>query len=234
MLVDWEIHATAYRGQDQRMTVAGIVTRCAELGLTHIGIIDHLAPERGWSAEGLKKVFADFENLQVPSGLEVYRGAEVDITERGCMPELPELREELGLDYVIGSVHEGRAEGASEEEYVSRQFDLMMQVLQEPSPIDILGHPWGGRLVEQVPEHMLRELLCAVAALGVGVEITPRFGAERTDLQFLVKRALEEGTKLAPVSDAHAYEHLGETAKLQAVLVEAGAQSDDLWLPRRS
>jgi len=145
MLVDWEVHATTYRGQDERMTVPGIVARCAELGLTHIGIMDHLAPERGWPAEGLKKVFADFEDLQVPSGLHVYRGAEVDITEAGCMPDLPELREELGLDYVIGSVHEGRGEGATEEEYVSRQFELMMQVLQEPSPIDILGHPWGGR-----------------------------------------------------------------------------------------
>jgi len=250
MLVDWEIHATAYRGQDERMTVAGIVARCAELGLTHIGVMDHLAPERGWPAEGLKKVFADFEGLQVPSGMRVYRGAEVDITEGGCMPNLADLREELGLDYIVGSVHVGRREGANSEDYVRRQFGLMMQVLKEPqapsevegpqtpsevegpSPIDILGHPWGGRLVGQVPEGMLRELLRALATAGVGVEVSPRFGAEEADIELLVKAALEEGAKLAPASDAHAYEHLGDTAGLQPVLTAAHAQPDDLWLPR--
>ena len=231
MLGDWEIHATAYRGQDERMTVAGIVTRCAELGLTHIGVMDHLAPDRGWPAEGLQKIFADFEGLQVPSGMQVYRGAEVDITEGGCMPGLPELREELGLDYVVGSVHVGRREGANSEDYVRRQFGLMMQVLKEPSPIDILGHPWGGRLVGQVPEEMLRELLRALATAGVGVEVSPRFGAEEADIELLVKAALEEGAKLAPASDAHVYEHLGDTAGLQPVLTAAHAQPDDLWLP---
>lgn len=234
MLVDWEIHATAYRGQDERMTVAGIVTRCAELGLTHIGILDHLALERGWPAEGLKKVLADFDDLQVPPGLKVYRGAEVDIAERGCMSELPEVREELGLDYVIGSVHEGRREGATEKEHVSRQFDLMMHVLQEPRPIDILGHPWGGRSLGQVPDHMLRQLFRAAAGLGVGVEVSAQFGADRADLELLIQQALEEGAKLAPASDAHAYEHLGETAELQPVLTAAGAQSDHLWFPRGS
>ncbi len=231
MLVDWEIHATAYRGQDERMTVAGIVTRCAELGLTHVGIMDHLAPDRGWPAEGLKKIFADVEDLQVPPGMQVFRGAEVDVTEQGCIPELPELREELGLDYVVGSVHVGRREGAGDEEYVSRQFDLMMGVLREPSPIDVLGHPWGGRALKQVPEAVMRELLRALAAVGVAVEVSLQFGAEKSDLRLLVRRALQEGTKLAPVSDAHAYEHLGDTAELQATLTEAGAQDDDLWLP---
>ncbi len=232
MLVDWEIHATAYRGQDERMTVVGIVTRCGELGLTHIGIMDHLAPERGWPAEGLRKVFADFEGLQVPSGMRVYRGAEVDITQQGCLPGLPELREELGLDYVIGSVHVSRREGATDQEYVRRQFDLMMQVLREPGPIDILGHPWGGRLVGQVPQDMLSALLQAAAAQGVGVEVSAQFGAERADLHLLVKRALAEGAGLAPASDAHAYEHLGDTVELQPVLTEAGARTDDLWFPR--
>ncbi len=232
MLVDWEIHAVAYRGQDERMTVAGIVARCGELGLTHIGIMDHLAPERGWPAEGLKKIFADFEGLEVSAGMQVYRGAEVDITERGCMPDSPYGEEELGLDYVVGSVHVSRREGVSDQEYVRRQFDLMMQVLKEPSPIDILGHPWGGRLVGQVPEEMLRELLRALAAAGVGVEVSPRFGAEEADLELLVKAALEEGAKLAPASDAHAYEHLGDTAKLQPVLTAANIRTDDFWLPR--
>jgi len=232
MLVDWEIHATAYRGQDERMTVAGIVGRCGELGLTHIGIMDHLAPDRGWAADGLKTIFADFEGLCVPSGMSVYRGAEVDITERGCLPDLPDVRDELRLDYVIGSVHVSRREGASDEQYVRRQFDLMMQVLTEPSPIDVLGHPWGGRLVGHVSDEMLGRLLRALSAAGVGVEVSPRFGAEEDDLPLMVGCALEAGTKLAPVSDAHAYEHLGETAGLQTVLDEAGAQTDDLWLPR--
>jgi len=231
MLVDWEIHTVAHRGQDERMTIARIVTRCAELSLTHIGIIDHLAPERGWPAEALKKVFADFEDLQVPSGLHVYRGAEVDITEAGYMPQLQEVRKELALDYVIGSVHEGRKEGATDEEYVSRQFELMMRVLQERSPIDIVGHPWGGRSLEKVPEDMLRGLLRRAAALGVGVEVSAVFGAGEADLELLIRWALEEGTKLAPASDAHDYDHLGETAKLQPVLEEAGARSGDLWLP---
>jgi histidinol phosphatase-like PHP family hydrolase len=214
------------------MTVAGVVDRCGELGLTHIGIMDHLAPDRGWSADGLKAIFADFEGLSVPSGMSVYRGAEVDITERGCLPDLPELRDELRLDYVIGSVHVSRREGASDEEYIRRQFDLMMQVLTEPSPIDILGHPWGGRLVGHVAKDMLVALLEAATAQCVGVEVSPCFGADEADLRLLVGCALEAGTRLAPVSDAHAYEHLGDTAELQPVLDEGGARTDDLWLPR--
>ena len=234
MLVDWEIHATAYRGQDERMTAAGIVTRCAELGLTHIGIIDHLAPDRGWPPDALKVIFAHLEKVAVPSGLRVYRGAEVDIKEEGCLPELPKLRAELPLDYCIGSVHLGRGEGTSDEEHARREFELMMRVLKKPCPIDVLGHPWGGRSLERVPETMMRELLQASAALGVGVEVSPRFGAEESDIRLLVRRALEEGTKLAPVSDAHAYEHLGDTVALHALLTEAGAQDDDLWLPSGS
>lgn len=234
MLVDWEIHAVAYRGQDERMTVPSIVSRCAELGLTHIGILDHLAPDRGWPVEALKKVFADFEGLQVPSGLQVYRGAEVDITEAGYLPGLEKVREELGLDYVIGSVHEGRKEGATEEEYIARQFELMMKVLQESGPIDILGHPWGGRSLDKVPEDMLRNLLSRAAAVGVGVELSARFGAGEADLKLLVERALEAGAKLAPASDAHTYDHLGETAELQPILEQAGVQDEHLWLPSRA
>jgi len=231
MNVDWEIHATAYRGQDERMTVAGIVSRSAQLGLTHIGIVDHLAPDRGWPAEGLKVLFADFEGLTVPSGLEVYRGAEVDIGEGGCLAGLTGLREELGLEYVIGSVHEGRSEGATDQEYVGRQFDLMMRVLHDPCPIDVLGHPWGGRLLSQVREPMLRDLLRAAARLGVGVEISGRFGAEQAHLEALIRRALEEGAKLAPASDAHAYDQLGDTVELEKLLVGAGVHARDLWFP---
>jgi len=234
MLVDWEIHAVAYRGQDPRMTVAGIVTRCAELGLTHIGILDHLAPDRGWGADGLRKLFADFAGLRVPPGLLVYRAAEVDIIERGCLPELPELREELRLDYVVGSVHEGRQEGAGDSEYLARQFELMMGVLRQPCPIDMLGHPWAGHALREVPARMVEAVVRAAAKVGVGIEITPRFRAERADFQKLVTCCLTEGAKLAPVSDAHAYEFLGDTAQLQAVLEELGARNTDLWFPGRS
>jgi histidinol phosphatase-like PHP family hydrolase len=147
------------------------------------------------------------------------------------MPDLPELRKELGLDYVIGSVHEGKREGATEEEYISRQSELMMNVLRESSPIDVLGHPWGGRSLEQVPEDMFRRLLAGAAALNVGIELSPRFGAGAADLKLLVKRALEEGAKLAPVSDAHGYQQLGETASLQPVLDAAGVRDEQLWFP---
>jgi histidinol phosphatase-like PHP family hydrolase len=234
MLVDWEIHAVAYRGQDARMTVPGIVARSAELGLTHIGILDHLAPERGWPADVLWKVFAEFTGVRVPPGLLVYRAAEVDITEQGCLPQLPALAEELRLDYVVGSVHVGREEGASDSQYMSRQFELMKGVLRGPCPIDVLGHPWGGHSLKEVPKEMLDAVVRAAAKVGVGIEITPRFRAERADLQALVTCCLAEGAKLAPVSDAHAYEYLGDTAPLQALLEELGARSSDFWLPRGS
>jgi len=231
MLVDWEIHAVAYRGQDARMTVPGIVARSAELGLTHIGILDHLAPDRGWAADGLRKVFADFAGLRIPPCLLVHRAAEVDITERGCLPELPVLRKELGLDYVVGSVHEGPREGASDSEYMGRQFELMMGVLREPCPIDVLGHPWAGQAFHEVPEQMVEAVVRAAAKAGVGIEITPRFRAERPDFQRLVARCLAVGARLAPVSDAHLYEHLGDTVQLQALLKELGGQDTDLWFP---
>jgi histidinol phosphatase-like PHP family hydrolase len=232
MLVDWEIHAVAYRGQDARMTVPGIVARSAELGLTHIGILDHLAPERGWPADVLRKVFAELAGVRVPPGLLVYRAAEVDITEQGCLPQLPALREELPLDYVVGSVHVGREEGASDAQYMSRQLELMMGVLREPCPIDVLGHPWAGHAFRDVPEEMVEGVVRAAAKVGVGVEITPRFRAERADFERLVRCCLAEGTRMAPVSDAHLYEHLGDTAPLQALLEELGARSSDLWFPR--
>ena len=85
----------------------------------------------------------------------------------------------------------------------------------------------------QVPERTFRQVLRAAAGLGVGVEVSAQFGAQRPDLELLVQQALEEGAKLAPASDAHAYEHLGETADLQPVLTAAGARSEHLWFPRR-
>jgi histidinol phosphatase-like PHP family hydrolase len=231
VLVDWEIHAVAYRGQDARMTVPGIIDRCVELGLTHIGILDHLAPERGWPPDVLRKVFAELAAFKVPGCIRVCRAAEVDIREQGFLPELPHLRKELGLDYVVGSVHEGRREGASDSEYLARQFELMMGVLREPCPIDVLGHPWGGHSLKEVPKEMLDAVVRAAAKVGVGIEVTPRFRAERPDFQRLVTCSLAEGARLAPVSDAHLYEQLGDTVALQALLKELGAQETDLWFP---
>jgi histidinol phosphatase-like PHP family hydrolase len=231
VLVDWEIHAVAYRGQDPRMTVPGIVARCAELGLTHIGILDHLAPERGWPADVLRKLFAELAAFRVPACIRVCRAAEVDIREQGVLPELPRLRKELGLDYVVGSVHEGPREGASDAEYMARQFELMMGALREPCPIDILGHPWGGHSLKEVPKEMLDAVVRAAAKVGVSIEVTPRFRAERPDFQKLVTCSLAEGARLAPVSDAHLYEQLGDTVELQALLKELGAQETNLWFP---
>jgi len=234
MLVDWEIHATAYRLQDEEMTVEAIVERCAQLGFTHVGIVDHLAPDRGMDVGPLKSISVALEHRRLPAGLKVYRGAEVDITEEGCLPELPRFREQLRLDYVIGSVHAGRHQEETDEQFRSRQFELMVGVLQKPSPIDILGHPWGGRSLDQVPTDMLRDLLRAAASAGVGVELSPRFGAESADLELLIRRTAEEGATLAPASDAHTHEHLGGTAVLHDLMARLGVSEGNLWFPRAS
>lgn len=237
MLVDWEIHATAYRSQqdaqrDAQMTLESIARRCAQLGLSHVGILDHLAPDRGMGPEPLRAILADSRQLQPPAGLRVWLGAEVDIGEDGCLSELPQFRKELALDYVIGSAHAGHRQDETDAEYCHRQFEMMVNVLQPPCPIDVLGHPWGGRLLDQVPEDMLRELLRACVSVGVGVELTPRFGAGTSDLELLVRCAVEEGALLAPASDAHACDHLGDTLELHEIMEKLGAANTNLWLPQ--
>jgi histidinol phosphatase-like PHP family hydrolase len=107
----------------------------------------------------------------------------------------------------------------------------MMRVLREPCPIDMLGHPWAGHALRKVPEDMVEAVVRAAAKVGVGIEITPRFRAERPDFQKLVTCCLAEGARLAPVSDAHLYEQLGDTVELQAVLKELGAQETNFWFP---
>ena len=241
-LVDFHIHATAYRQKDPAMTVGAVIHRARELGLTAVGILEHLAPSRDRPVSVLEHIRSDWEKLRPTADLRVFRGAEIDVTPEGTFEGPPDVRERLELDYVIAAVH-APSPGTPDGEVLEDHLRRMLSVLDGPVSFEVMAHPWRSVLkraaraggndpsFELVPQVMQQELLKACAARGVAVEVNAGSPLDDPAHDTFLSEALAAGLKLAIGSDAHYLASVDAVGKCVAALARIDARSEDIWVP---
>jgi len=241
-LTDFHIHVTAWRKKDPDMTVPAVVRRARELGLSAVGLLEHLAPSRGRPVDALAWIRDELAKTDVPDDLRVFRGVEIDVMPDGAFEEPPDVRERLALDYVIAAVH-GAPRGTPDDAVLEDNFDRMLAALEGPVRFEVLAHPWRSVLrlaataagveatFEVVPTAMKRELIRACAAKHVAIEVNAGSPLDDPSHDAFLRNVLSAGLKLALASDAHFLASLGASEKSAAAARRAGATAQDIWTP---
>jgi histidinol phosphatase-like PHP family hydrolase len=249
---DWHIHANAYRGRDERMTVEGIVERCRELGLTSVGILQHLGPNFSYPVDAVRRMSDAFHKRPASGPCKAYLAAEVEIDFEGNLDIPPGLREELKLDYLMAVVHHLSPDVTSVEGAIEDCFTRTRLVAERRSA-EVIAHPWRDMPkqlrraglpdawdYDMIPAEMQAEFGRTLAQQGVAAEVNPgEVGFSRAYLEFL-SRLIDAGVALAPGSDAHTFDRLGGTLAFAQHFERAGeidggrppdAPTPRWWLP---
>jgi len=228
------------------MTVAGIVRRCAELSFDAVGVLEHLNHSPKHTLEGLKALAREARSLS--SDLTLYIGAELDILDdTGAVTGSAELRDELGLDYLMAAVHGALKGVTSIGEFVDGYQRLLMGVAEHCDSIDVIAHPWAGAQAvaegdsddewsyARIPEHYRGELLKALSERGIALELNRRSLRDLDAPHFrdFFLQVREAGVRIAIGSDAHKMQFIGESFPLDDFLRELEFPPEQIWLPDR-
>lgn len=243
---DFHLHAAAYRlGNPQpEMTVPNIVRRCEELGFTHIGIVEHLNTTGKHPGCCLEELVSSFRGVRSP--VQLYVGAELDVYHQALSAaEVRALKERLGLDCYLGSVHTLGVKVSGVEQFVQAYHSLLMCIAREADWVDVIAHPWivGGSLMREgalscwhfadTPEWMLSEFVQSAAEHGKAIELNVRADLDEPAFRRFLQLAHQVGIQIAIGSDAHELDKIGQTAELEALLRELGVPATQIWMPTR-
>lgn len=197
---DLHMHTTHTDGQN---TIAEMAEACHAKGYDYLAITDHtkaVRVARGLTAAEFRRQFREIEKAQQRmSGLEILRGAEVDILDDGTLDLDEGMLAEL--DLVIVSVH---SRFNMPKAAMTRR---VVRALQHPR-VHILGHPTGRLLGRREPYPLDMEAVVKVARdHGVLLEVNAQ--PDRLDLNDLhVQLAKDAGVKLIIGTDAHRVQEL--------------------------
>lgn len=253
-LVDWHVHATGHRASDNphrdpRMTVDGIIEQCRRLNFSAVGIVEHVGPHFGHPVDDIvrvaeafhRRVADGFDRLSPQSHMKIYLGAEVDIDFAGALDIPSGLQRQLGLEYLIGSIHRLSPDAGTLSQAVEECFRRMSETVRGGEAA-VIGHPWrnlsgtwGEPESDWDYDRVRASMQCEFAELlvrhGVAAEINPgSAGVSRTYRAFLARLA-DAKVQLAPVSDAHDYQRLGGTRQLVETLAQTGFVVRQWWSP---
>lgn len=137
---DLHMHTTATDGQ---ATLTEMIEAARELGREYIAITDHskrVTVANGLTAERLLQQWEEIDKLRGKySDIQVFKGIEVDILEKGGL-DLPD--EVLAqADWVVASLHFGQQQSESQI------TDRILEAIRNPY-VSAIGHPTG-RLINQ-------------------------------------------------------------------------------------
>ncbi|NCO42725.1 MAG: hypothetical protein COZ06_00375 [Armatimonadetes bacterium CG_4_10_14_3_um_filter_66_18] len=247
---DYHLHTTYLKCANETMTVEAIYRRGEELGLTSIGITDHLntrdkLPEH----EKIKHDMAVTE-----TSLETFFGVELNLLNvEGDIPYDDGVREQLGFEFAIGGIHATYVDEWDVKRVVDIQHHHHLRFARDPL-IDVVVHPWwfsGGEFQQKgfpkfddlsvVSENYHLEFARTAKEHGTAIELNAsaifvcdwypdRFKEQYKDY---VRLLAGEGVQLSVCSDAHDIGMLGTTRVVEAVLEEIGVSDDQIWNPKK-
>ena len=192
---DLHMHTNASDGKASREEM---IDAARQRGLEYIAITDHskrVSMAGGLDAKRLRAQWAEIDRLrQQLEGIEVLKGIECDILEKGGM-DLPDdvLAE---ADWVIASVHYGQNQ--SREQITER----ILGALENPH-VDILAHPTGRLINRREPYAVDMEQVFTVASAN-GKFLELNANPARLDLHDLhCAAAKRHGVPVVISTDAH-------------------------------
>lgn len=243
---DFHTHATLHRavGAREDASVEAMVREGARVGLDCIGVIEHLAPGAKHPIECMERLAEDFRAAD--HAIPAFLGCEVNVLDDGAgsLYGPADLRERLGLDYVIAAVHRN-GEYDALQEYLDEHARWLMEAATGDNDADMVAHPWhtgpslaARGLIEKwrfalVPESFRREFIDALAAHGKALEVNSRDidSFEEPEYRGFVADAVRGGVRVAVGTDCHGPSGLERALTITAFLEEMQLGPDDLWLP---
>jgi histidinol phosphatase-like PHP family hydrolase len=231
------------------MEVPAIVKECKRIGVTSLGITDHLNT-------------LDRLNLHVPikndideldTDISVFFGVELNfLAADSNFAFSPEIKEQYGFQFAIGGIHSTYLETYDLKQIVDVQHRHHLKTCRDPL-VDVLVHPyWFGKgefdkkgwpwfdSLQSVPESYARELGQTAKETGTAIEInaganlrnpaySDRYVKEYINYLSIIA---EEGACFALGSDAHDIHRLGEIQAAWQVAEQLVLTANRVWQPR--
>lgn len=245
---DYHIHTTYLGCANSTMTVLAIIAECERIGVTSLGITDHLN-----SFDKLplhKPIRQDIEALD--TSINVYFGVELNFT--GCDQKFAfdaATRDELGFQFAIGGIHGSYLDEYDVAKMVEIQHrhhlatcaDPLVDILAHPyffskGEFDKKGWPWFDSM-KPVPAKYARELGQAARDSGTAIEINAcaNIVSSANNEQY-VEEYIEylsivaaEGPMFSTGSDAHDINQLKYVGNVWDVASRLGLTEDRIWHP---
>lgn len=245
---DYHIHTTYLGCANETMGVPAILQECEHLGITSLGITDHLNSLDRLSLH--LPIKQDIEALE--TDIDVYFGVELDFTgpdESFVWNE--EIKEEYGFQFAIGGIHSTYLDTYDLKKLVDIQHrhhlktchDPLVDVLVHPywfskHPFDTNSWPWFDSM-QAVPESYARELGQAAKETNTAIEINgganlvnPAYSDQYVK-EYIAYLAIiaEEGACFMLGSDAHDINKLKDTLTSREAAEELGLSAERIWQP---
>ena len=230
------------------MVVAAMTAECARMGVTQMGITDHMN-----SLDRLplhREIRKDIEALDAP--VDVYFGVELNYIEAdGAFAFSPEIKEEYGFQFAIGGIHQTYLKTYDLKALVDVQHRHHLRTCRDPL-VDVLVHPyWFGKgefdrngwpwfdSMRAVPASYARELGQVARDTGTAIEINAcanlenstygdRFAKEYVEYLALVAA---EGASFSLGSDAHDVGQLRAIQRSWQVAEQLKLPPERVWRP---
>lgn len=197
---DLHMHTNA---TDGKATLEEMVVAARERGLEYIAITDHskrVSMANGLDAPRLRKQWAAIDRLnERTKGIQILKGIEVDILERGGLDLEDDVLEEA--DWVVASVHYGQNQPS--EQITARIVDAL-----ENPYVSAIAHPTGRLINRRKPYEVDLEAVFKTAAR-YGKLLELNSNPARLDLDDIACAAAKaHGIPIVISTDAHSTEGL--------------------------
>ena len=246
--LDFHIH-TKYLGcADATMELADILRECERVGVTALGITDHL--NRPDQVDLHRAIREDI--LALDTTLDVWFGVELNFTgpDAGFVYS-DEIRDRIGFQFAIGGIHATYVDEYDLAKIIDNQHRHHLKTCEDPA-VDVLVHPyWFGKGVfdrngwpwfdsmKPVPESYARELGQVAKETGTAVEINacanlvnPAYGERFVEEYFEYLAIIAaEGATFSVGSDAHSLRHLSSVAAAWALVDRLGLDPTRIYKP---
>lgn len=211
------------RFSDGAHTIEEMVEAARARGYQYLAITDHsqsLRVAHGMTPETLEEEMKEIDRLQEKyDDITILKGIEVDIDYDGSLDYSDEVLSRL--DLVIASIHTGFNQ--DREQITTR----IIKAMENPY-VNIIAHPQGRILKRRRAYDLdLERIIKKAAETGTCLEINA--SPYRLDLDDLsVKRAREEGVKIAINTDSHHINEFADMALGVAVARRGWLEKDDI------
>jgi len=245
---DFHIHTKYLKCANETMEVPAIIRECERLGVTQLGITDHLNTLDKLDLHLL--IREDIAALE--TDIEVYFGVELNfIACDGPFAFSAEIKEQYGFQFAIGGIHGTYLDEYDLKAIVDIQHRHHLKTCSDPL-VDVLVHPyWFGKsefdsrgwpwfdTMHAVPESYARELGQAARETGTAIEIngsalltspnySERFIREYIDYLTIIA---EEGACFSLGSDAHDIHVLESIESAWQVAEQLQLGPERIWRP---
>jgi len=246
---DFHMH-TKYLGcANGTMEIPAMIRECEQLGVTALGITDHLGALDRLDRHALIKQ----DIGQLDTEIEVYFGVELNyVADGGDFACTTETKEQFGFQFAIGAIHDAFLDTYDLKKIVDIQHRHHLKSCRDPV-IDVLAHPfrfakgefdrkgwpWFDSM-QAVPVNYARELGQTAKETGTAIEINaagillnPAFNERyiREYMAFLEVVA-DEGAMFSPASDAHDIGQLKFIRTAWQVAEQLHLTPERIWRPR--